>query len=133
MTSSTPGCVFVLEHSDSPEIKIDLFKVPWNPLQEELPAVVPPKGLSAKRQWYLHEQIRPFCPENDKDSLSTSHCPQTRKQTRNATSRELNGWNTTIHQMLDGFVASARKVMTGDHVPIKPKHSQLPPFIFIPL
>ena len=71
MSSSAPGCVFVKEHSDSSEVKIDLLKEPWNPSADELPEVVPPKGLSAERQWYLHEQIRPFCSEEDRDTV----CP----------------------------------------------------------
>ena len=70
-TLSAPGCVFVKEQSDSPELKIDLLKAPWNPPAHELPEVVPPKGLSAERQWYLREQIRPFCPDEDKDTV----CP----------------------------------------------------------
>ena len=28
---------------------------------------VTPLGLSAERQWYLYDQIRPFCPDADKD------------------------------------------------------------------
>ena len=53
-TSSEPGCVFLKEYSDSPEVKLDLRKdAAWNPSEDELPAVVPPKGLSGDRQWYL--------------------------------------------------------------------------------
>ena len=57
MTSSAPGCVFVKEHSNSPEIQLDLCKATWNPSADELLAVFPPKGLGVERQWYLHEQI----------------------------------------------------------------------------
>ena len=35
--------------------------------KDELPPIVAPKGLSAERQWYLYENIRPFCPDSDKD------------------------------------------------------------------
>ena len=31
------------------------------PLDGNLPAVLPQKGLDAQRQWYLYEAIRPFC------------------------------------------------------------------------
>ena len=65
VTSSEPGCVFVREYCDSSEVKLDLLKAPWSPSHEELSPAVPPKGLSAKRQWYLHKQISPFCPESD--------------------------------------------------------------------
>ena len=73
MTSSSPGCVYVKNQFDSPtEERIDLLKAPWSPNHDELPTVVPPRGLSAERQWYLYEQIRPFCPDEDKDSV----CPR---------------------------------------------------------
>ena len=32
-----------------------------------LPPIVPPKGHSAERQWYLFDTIREFCPDIDKD------------------------------------------------------------------
>ena len=67
--SSQPGVVFVKEHADTDEEKIDLMKSSprWSPDPKELPSVVPPKGLSAERQWYLYDSIRPFCPDGDKD------------------------------------------------------------------
>ena len=67
--SSQPGVVFVKEHADTDEQMIDLMKSTprWSPDSSELPSVVPPKGLSAERQWYLYESIRPFCPDGDKD------------------------------------------------------------------
>ena len=71
MSSSQPGVVFLKEHSDTPEVKLSLLKQSWTPTKEELPNVVPPKGLSAERQWYLYDQIRPYCPDEDKDAT----CP----------------------------------------------------------
>ena len=71
VSSSSPGSVFVRELSDSPEVEISLLKEPWTTDPEELPAVIPPRGLSTERQWYLYEQIRPFCPDDDKDYV----CP----------------------------------------------------------
>ena len=67
--SSQPGVVFVNEHADTDEQMIDLMKSTprWSPDSSELPSVVPPKGLSAERQWYLYESIRPFCRDGDKD------------------------------------------------------------------
>ena len=67
MSSSTPGAVFVKEHADSPEKRFDLLKDSWSPIAHELPSTVTPLGLSAERQWYLYDQIRPFCPDADKD------------------------------------------------------------------
>lgn len=69
--SSSPGKVFVKERCDTPEMELELLKESWEPDVDELPTIVPPHGLSAERQWYLYEQIRPFCPEDDKDST----CP----------------------------------------------------------
>lgn len=67
--STKPGKVFVKVHADTEEIEIDLMKHKpgWAPDHSELPPIVPPKGLSAERQWYLYESIWPFCPEGDKD------------------------------------------------------------------
>ena len=69
--STSPGCVFTKECCDSPEVKHDLLKEPWTSDANDLPGVIPPRGLSAERQWYLHDQIRPFCPPEDMDSV----CP----------------------------------------------------------
>ena len=48
-----------------------LLKEPWDVDSDTLPNIVPPHGLSIERQWYLYEQIRPFCPDEDKDTV----CP----------------------------------------------------------
>ena len=68
-TSSEPGVVYARVHADTDEVRMDLNKSspPWLPNKDELPPIVAPKGLSAERQWYLHENIRPFCPDSDKD------------------------------------------------------------------
>ena len=60
--SASPGCVFTKEQCDSTEVKHELLKAPWTPDINDLPAVIPPRGLIAERQWYLYDQIRPFCP-----------------------------------------------------------------------
>ena len=61
--------VYVKEHADTEEIEIDLMKTTphWSPDPKELPSMVSPKGLSAEWQWYLHDNIRHFCPNGDKD------------------------------------------------------------------
>ena len=48
--SSKPGCVYVKEHADTVEVKIDLMKHSpcWSPDPKELPSVVLPKGVC---QW----------------------------------------------------------------------------------
>ena len=69
VNSASPRCVFTKEPSDSPEVKHELLKAPWTPDVDDLPAVVPPRGLSAECQWYLHDQIWPFCPAEGMDSV----------------------------------------------------------------
>ena len=44
-----------------------LLKEAWKPVATDLPQIVEPPGLSADRQWYLYEKIRPFCDEDFKD------------------------------------------------------------------
>jgi hypothetical protein len=63
----------VKEHADTAEVEIDLMKSTsrLSPDPKELPSIVSPKGLSAERQWYLYDSIRPFCPNDDKDTT----CP----------------------------------------------------------
>ena len=64
--------------SNSPEMKYDLLKAPWNLPSEELPAVVLPKGLTAERQWYLHKHICPFCAHEVKDTVCPLPIPGSR-------------------------------------------------------
>ena len=67
--SSESGVVYVKEHADTAERKLTLSKsaTTWSPDPHTLPPIVPPKGLSAERQWYLFDTIREFCPDSDKD------------------------------------------------------------------
>ena len=66
--ASKPGLGYVKEHANTAEMEIDLMKtiLRWSPDPQELPSVVLSRGLSAERQWYLHDSIRPFCPIGDK-------------------------------------------------------------------
>ena len=48
-----------------------MLKKLWTPDTNELPEIVPPRELSTERQRYLFEQICPFCPDEDKDTM----CP----------------------------------------------------------
>ena len=72
MSTSKPGVIFCKKHSDLPEEEFDINKHSWSPDKDDLPSVIPPRGLSADRQWYLYEQIRPYCPDEDKDTT----CPK---------------------------------------------------------
>lgn len=66
-SSSHPNVVFVREHADTEEISLTITKNDWKPDSDELPHVLHPKGLTVERQWYLHDSIRPFCPDESKD------------------------------------------------------------------
>lgn len=114
LSSASPGTIFVKERSDSVEVEVDLLKDPWNPDVDELPPVVPPRGLNADRQWYLYEQIRPFCPLEDQDSV----CPLPSVPNRVEVEEVLRILTAQCpHQLnVDVCVPFVRKrVMTGEH------------------
>ena len=64
--SNNPGVIYLLR-SDSEAESFHILKEPWHPDLENFTAVIAPKCLSAERQWYLYNQIQPFCPESDRD------------------------------------------------------------------
>ena len=66
-TSLEPGICYVKERADTQQTRNQLLKSPWMPDRRDLSSIIQPKGLSPKRQWYLHDQIGPFCPENDRN------------------------------------------------------------------
>ena len=72
-SSASPGCIFVKERAGSTEVKRNILKDKnWAPKVDQLPPILPPSGLSLKRQWYLYKKIREFCPDHLKDTT----CPQ---------------------------------------------------------
>lgn len=77
-SSDSPGYVHVKNRSDdTTERKIKLVKdISWQPSVQSLPDIIAPDGLPLKRQWYLYEKIREFCPEHCKDLV----CPLPRKR-----------------------------------------------------
>ena len=81
ITSTTPRSVCVKIESDSDEEHIALLTDhTWAPSQHNLPAVVVPSGLSIERQWYLHNHIAEYCPEEVRDvvcSLALNPLPTT--------------------------------------------------------
>ena len=66
--SNNPGVIYLLR-SDSEAESFHILKEPWHPDLENFTAVIAPKCLSAERQWYLYNQIQPFCPESDRDAF----------------------------------------------------------------
>ena len=75
VSATSPGIVFAREYSDTPEIQFNLLKNTqiWRIDADAMPDIIEPKGLDAKRQWYLYEQIRPFCQSTLQADLTCPH------------------------------------------------------------
>lgn len=74
MSEESPGVVFVKAYRSSAEKPINILKKGQQlPNVDTLPSVITPKGLDAARQWYLYDEIRPFCRDTS-DSLQS--CPK---------------------------------------------------------
>ena len=68
---SHPGQVKVQNSTTDKWKTINLLKDPsWRP--SDLPEKIIPPGLSLESQWYLHDKIREFCPEECRDLV----CPK---------------------------------------------------------
>ena len=66
VSKAEPRIVAVKEFAISPEKKIEIFKKDTNEVSlqgQQLDKIIP-SGLDAKRQWYLYDEIRPFCSTN---------------------------------------------------------------------
>ena len=62
-THTKPGRVIVKDSVTSPEREINLIQdKSWKPTTTDLPPIISPPGLSLKRQQYLFDKIREFCP-----------------------------------------------------------------------
>ena len=85
-SSESPGCVYIKNTTDAKsEQKIKLLKdISWQPQKSSLPNEIVPDGLSVKRQWYLYEKVREYCPEEHRDSV----CPLPRKRQAPSTNDE---------------------------------------------
>ena len=86
--SSSPGIVFAKEHADTPEVEIPLLRNNWCRCRDELPPQIPPKGLSDERQWYLYERIRPFCSDEQRDTVTPKPCTPNPKRRRTPATEE---------------------------------------------
>ena len=66
MSKADPGIVTVKEYAHSPEIKVGIFKKDINQssFRGQQPNKIVPTGLDSKHQWYLYDEIRPFCSNN---------------------------------------------------------------------
>ena len=74
MSSESPGIVFVKEYADSVVETVNILKRGHAVFDSDaLPSVITPKGLDPARQWYLYDEIRPYC-KNVSDTLES--CPK---------------------------------------------------------
>ncbi len=84
--NSIKGSVQYRTVCDSQRTTFQIVKsAAWTPSSSVLPDIVAPKGLDAKRQWYLYDKIRPFCtdgkdttcplPSCSKPAGSSNDCP----------------------------------------------------------
>ena len=65
--AQSPGVVFLRRVCDGPVTEVKLWKGRQELIEDELPPVVPPKGLTSERQWYLYDKIRRYCRDECKD------------------------------------------------------------------
>ena len=80
----------VQEYSDTAYLTQELLKQNL-PTITEMPQTIQPKGLDAKRQWYLYDEIRPFTAEHCQDittPLPAVAKPKTQKQRVEAVSSD---------------------------------------------
>ena len=64
MMAQVPGVVHVKEYTNTEESEINTMKRGQIQIEldsETLPDTIIPKGLNAARQWYLYDEIRPYC------------------------------------------------------------------------
>ena len=71
-SSEAPGALVLKLAADSEEELLQLLRDGWQPSPRDLPAVIPPPGLTMDRQWYLYNHIREYCTEATKDVV----CPR---------------------------------------------------------
>ena len=65
--AASPGKVLLRCVADGPVTEVNILKVNSALIRNDLPPVVPPKGLTSERQWYLYDKIRRYCREECKD------------------------------------------------------------------
>ena len=77
VSKENPGEIVCKKFAEDPEEHHTMFKrgVTASSITDTLPKVVKPKGLDAQRQWYLYEQVRPFCNSNLAKDLTSQSQP----------------------------------------------------------
>ena len=59
MSAQSPGKVYTREYANSDEVERDLLQAGAS--LDGMPSKVPLPGLDAARQWYLYDEVAPFC------------------------------------------------------------------------
>ncbi|MBV2113438.1 MAG: hypothetical protein KUF82_20995 [Candidatus Thiodiazotropha sp. (ex Ctena orbiculata)] len=67
-----PDSIFVRKYANDEEAQIKLLKAGASVAANQMPKVCENEGLDSGRQWYLFEEIRPFCSSESADSV----CPK---------------------------------------------------------
>ena len=67
VSATSPGLVAARHVVDGPVTQFNLLKEDTQIMEDELPNVLHPKGMSSERKWYLYEKIRSFCRYECKD------------------------------------------------------------------
>ena len=76
MMAQVRGVVHVKEYTNTEESEINIMKRGQIQIDiETLPDTIIPKGLDAARQWYLYDEIRPYC--KNTSETRTSCCKLT--------------------------------------------------------
>ena len=57
----SPGKVLLCCVADGPVTEVNILKVNSALVCNDIPPLVPPKGLTSERQWYLYDKIRRYC------------------------------------------------------------------------
>uniref|UniRef100_A0A1X7V6D1 DUF7869 domain-containing protein n=1 Tax=Amphimedon queenslandica TaxID=400682 RepID=A0A1X7V6D1_AMPQE len=67
VNATSTGVVAARQAVDGPVTQFNLLKEDAQIMEDELPNILPPKGMSTERKWYLYEKIRSFCRYECKD------------------------------------------------------------------
>ena len=122
-SSSAPGSVEVGVESDSESEQVSLvMDNTWEPTVQQLPATVPPSILSLKRQWYLHNTIRMYCPEEVHDEVCPLPLTPLSHSTTSASSATTPTSSTTTRSSQSISGGSAMETTTTIPPPTKQAH-----------
>uniref|UniRef100_A0A1X7V5R2 Uncharacterized protein n=1 Tax=Amphimedon queenslandica TaxID=400682 RepID=A0A1X7V5R2_AMPQE len=67
VNATSPGVVAARQAVDGPVTQFNFLKEHAQIMEDKLPNILPPKGMSTERKWYLYKKIRLFCRYECKD------------------------------------------------------------------